>query len=73
MQENSLAVKWGKLELRTLKLELASAKMKVSKVTAKVGGKAVKVSRKVEGQRVTLTFGEGVTIQAGQALEVVIA
>ena len=67
-----VAVKWGRVRVRTLALAVPSGK---SASTAKVSlaGQTLPATLKVEGQRALLTLAESATVNTGQTLEVTLA
>ncbi len=71
-QTGRIALKWGKLRAKTFAFALAEGKTAAS-VTVKAAGKPVDASSNVADGRVTVTLAQDVTIQQGEAFEVVIA
>ena len=67
-----VAVRWGKLALKTLAL-VPAVGTKPATVTATLAGKPVEARLAVADGRATIEFGEEVTIEAGQELAVELA
>ncbi len=69
-QTNTIAVKWGQLQVRALIFELPQgATMKTA--TAAVTGKNISVVSEQQGQRVVIALGEKVAIKAGESMEII--
>jgi non-lysosomal glucosylceramidase len=62
----SLDVKWGKVPLKTFSLQLPDAKPRT--VLATLAGAAVRAKLSTEGTRATISLEGGVTVGAGQSL-----
>lgn len=71
VQRETIAVKWGKLRVRTLAFALGD-KVTARTVTAKVNGKTRPSKQVLENNRLRITLASEVNIQAGQKIEVVI-
>lgn len=70
-QRETIAVKWGKLRLRSLAFALPQA-VKASKVTVRAGEKKIGVKHKLENTWLSLALDAEVMLSAGDSLEVVI-
>ena len=66
-QRSEIAVKWGQLKIRTLTLAVPKAPVSVA---VKMGDKAVGASVAYQDGKATITIPDGVTLTAGQALEI---
>ncbi len=66
-QINRVAVKWGKVPLKTLAV-LLPAGARPAEVKAELDGKALEVSHQAEGGRVVVTLPEGTTVGEDQEL-----
>ncbi len=71
-QTNRIAVKWGKLALKTLAFELPG-EGKPGQVAVTLGGRAVAAAIEQEGRRATLTLTAPVVVRQSQTLEVTFA
>lgn len=69
-QTGSVAVKWGKLTLKSLAL---AAPEKINAVTVKMGDKPVAATHAIENGKVVITLTDGVTLKKDEALEVSIS
>jgi hypothetical protein len=67
-----LAVKYGKVPLRTMSLVHAAAKTPL-KVSATLDGKNLAVTVEEKDGSVNISFGPDIEIQAGQKLEVALS
>lgn len=70
-QQASLAVKWGRLRLRTLALDVP-AEIDAARLAVTVAGKPVPAAARREGTRVLLTLAAETTLNAGERIEVVL-
>ena len=68
-QQQSIAVRWGRLQLTTLTVELPDGKRAVE-VRATAAGKTAAVKHVADGRRVTVTLDEKITLEADQSIEV---
>lgn len=71
-QTNTLSVAYGQVEVRTLKLALGAPRLRVQRAKVTLAGREVKAKLTVEEGVATLKFSRGITVSAGQALEVVL-
>jgi non-lysosomal glucosylceramidase len=62
-----VAVKWGKLRLKTLAFELAKG-ASLKQTVVRHGGRELAATSTITGRRLEITLGEAITIQAGSAL-----
>jgi len=67
-----LAVKWGKVRLRSLSLELPQA-LPGSQVKVTADGRAVETKESLTGTRLNIAFNDWVELAANQRLEVKVA
>ena len=68
-QQEKIALKWGKLPLRRMIFAL-SQNAKPAAVEVRVAGKVIKATHAIEGSRLSISLPSGITLQAGQTLEV---
>ena len=66
-QRAEIAVKWGQLKIRTLALAVPKAPVSVR---VKIADKVVNATVAYQNGKVTVTIPDGVTLTAGQALEI---
>lgn len=69
-QRSEIAVKWGQLKIRTLVVALSKKPVSAAALAA---GKKIGATVAYEGGRATVTLEGGVTLAAGQALEIVLS
>ena len=66
-QDSEIALKWGKLRLRSIGLRVAT---KPAAALVKLGGKTVSSSFRFENGECAVSFSEEVTLSAGESLQV---
>jgi non-lysosomal glucosylceramidase len=69
-QTNEIAVRWGRLRLRTVALELPEGAA-LTEATVTLDGERVPVTARQDGRRVTASMPRDVVVGTGQALHVV--
>lgn len=65
----AVRLRWGRLRLKTLALPLPQG-VPVARVRVTLDGRAVRMSRALDGERLTLTMTDELLLAAGQKLEV---
>jgi uncharacterized protein (DUF608 family) len=68
-QTNTIAIRWGKLSLKTLAVDLPE-NATLQSATVTLGDKTLAAQAKQEGKRVTLVLNDETTIQADEILKV---
>jgi hypothetical protein len=68
---SSLAVRYGKVPLRSLSLQLPPGLPNATRVEATLDGKTLDANIAAEGNRITVSLGCGCVVSAGQTLQIV--
>jgi len=69
-QTAELALRWGRLRLKTLSLRLGAEVPPAPNVRAQLAGRPVKTASHCEGRRMLIEFNSPVVVGAGQALQI---
>ena len=67
--KSQIALKWGKLRVKTLAFE-ATGSLKPTKAVVSINGENVPAEVRTEGQRISITLAEFKTISQGQSINV---